>query len=310
MVDVLTPSQRSYNMSRIRSKKTGPEILLHDFLISKGLSDFVMQPKNITGRPDFYFPDRKAAVFVDGCFWHGCKRCFQNPKTNKKFWKSKIESNIARDSVVNKKLEDIGITVVRIAEHELNDNHDEVLEKLEKSLPQDSRFKILDLFAGAGGLSEGFIRSGCELIGHVEMDKNFCSTIETRMIYHALVKRGKLDEYKNYISGKITRDDLIKKYGLQKEKESVICAKIGEENYRGIIDEIKKRLNGKKLDMIVGGPPCQAYSCIGRARDAENMKGDERNFLYKYYIEFLKAFQPKMFVFENVPGLKSAGGGH
>ena len=102
MSDVLTTTQRSYNMSRIRSEKTGPEIRLRDLLISKGLSDFKMQPQEIPGRPDFYFLNQRTALFVDGCFWHGCKTCFQTPQTNRKFWSSKISSNIVRDGIVNK----------------------------------------------------------------------------------------------------------------------------------------------------------------------------------------------------------------
>lgn len=169
--------------------------------------------------------------------------------------------------------------------------------------------KVLDLFAGAGGLSEGFIRAGCKIVGHIEMDKNACDTLITRMVYHALLKKGKLDEYRNYVLGKVTRDALIEKYGLQKERDSVICSKIKEDNYKELIEQIKTRLDGEDLDMIVGGPPCQAYSYIGRARDGHGMRNDDRNFLYKYYVEFLKALKPKIFVFENVPGLKSAGKG-
>lgn len=178
-----------------------------------------------------------------------------------------------------------------------------------KNFPMDHRPKILDLFAGAGGLSEGFIRAGCEIVGHIEMDKNACNTLITRMVYHALLQKGKMDEYKNYVLGKITRESLIEKYGLQKERDSVICSKIKEDNYKDLIEQIKTRLNGESLDMIVGGPPCQAYSYIGRARDEHNMRNDDRNFLYKYYVQFLKALKPKIFVFENVPGLKSAGKG-
>lgn len=178
-----------------------------------------------------------------------------------------------------------------------------------KNLPADRRPKILDLFAGAGGLSEGFIRADCEIVGHIEMDKNACNTLITRMVYHALLQKGRMDEYKNYVLGKITRESLIEKYGLQKERDSVICSKIKEDNYKDLIEQIKTRLNGESLDMIVGGPPCQAYSYIGRARDEHNMRNDDRNFLYKYYVQFLKALKPKIFVFENVPGLKSAGKG-
>ncbi len=169
--------------------------------------------------------------------------------------------------------------------------------------------RVLDLFAGAGGLSEGFIRAGCEMIGHIEMDKNAHSTILTRSIYHSLVKNKKTADYVNYILGKITRDELVKKYDLYKEKKSAICAEIGKGNYQELISKIRSLLNEKPLDIIVGGPPCQAYSYIGRARDEKNMSEDKRNYLYRYYIEFLKAFKPKIFVFENVPGLEDAGHG-
>jgi DNA (cytosine-5)-methyltransferase 1 len=169
--------------------------------------------------------------------------------------------------------------------------------------------KVLDLFAGAGGLSEGFIKTGCEIVGHIEMDEKACDTLVTRMVYHALNRMGKLFEYKKYILGRITRDEIIEKYHLQKERDSVICAKVGGDNYKKLIQEIKARLGSEKLDIVVGGPPCQAYSYIGRARDEHNMRRDGRNFLYRYYVEFLKALKPKIFVFENVPGLESAGNG-
>ena len=199
------------------------------------------------------------------------------------------------------------VLIVARKSHNTSRSHSSLIKSEVES--QDQRPKVLDLFAGAGGLSEGFIRSGCEVIGHIEMDKNSCSTLITRMIYHTLLKKGRLDEYKNYVLGKITRDELIKKYGLQKEADSVICAKVGKDNYKDLIAQIKNRLGSQQLDFIVGGPPCQAYSHIGRARDDRNMRWDERNYLYRYYVEFLKAFRPKIFVFENVPGLKSAGKG-
>ena len=68
------------------------------------------------------------------------------------------------------------------------------LKKIRKKIPSNKRPKVLDLFAGAGGLSEGFIRAGCEMIGHIEMEKNSCSTLTTRMIYHALMRKGKIEK--------------------------------------------------------------------------------------------------------------------
>jgi len=305
--DVLAVNQRSYNMSQIRSGNTGPELLLQKLFISKGLNNFEMHSNNIFGRPDFYFPDQKSAIFMDGCFWHACKKCYKAPRTNDKFWNSKIKTNVTRDRIVNNKLRTLGIKVVRIKEHELRKDPNGVLNKIGKKMIA-TQPKVLDLFAGAGGFSEGFIRAGCEVIGHIEMDKNACNTLITRMMYHALREKGRFDEYKKYVLGKVTRDELVGKYGLHKERDSVICAKINEDNYLNLIEQVRTELNGRKLDIIVGGPPCQAYSYIGRARD-KNMKSDERNFLYQYYVEFLKALKPKIFIFENVPGLESAGDG-
>lgn len=217
--------------------------------------------------------------------------------------------NIARDLVSNKTSVFNGLTATRIKEDESKENPDMVLNGVKKELNKMNGLRVLDLFAGAGGLSEGFIRAGCKIVAHIEMDKNACNTLTTRMIYHALIQRGKLNEYKKYVVGKITRDDLIEKYGLQKERDSVICAKIGKDNYKNLIGQIKIKLNGESLDIVVGGPPCQAYSYIGRSRDEHGMRNDDRNFLYKYYVKFLKTLKPKIFVFENVPGLESAGKG-
>ncbi len=167
---------------------------------------------------------------------------------------------------------------------------------------------VIDLFSGAGGLSEGFVQAGFDMIGHVEMDKHAANTLKTRMLYHALKTKGLMGVYKQYVQGDITRKDIIEKYNLQDVVDSVLCEKI-DDNYKETITRLKNIVGDREIDVLVGGPPCQAYSYIGRARDVNNMQNDERNYLYKYYVEFLNAFKPKMFVFENVPGLVSAGKG-
>ncbi len=169
--------------------------------------------------------------------------------------------------------------------------------------------KVLDLFAGAGGFSEGFYLNKCDLVAHIEMDKDACSTLSTRAIFYALKKKNKLSHYNKYLLGEISKDDLVKKFKLHKEINSVIHAEINKDNYSDLIKKVQERLNGEELDIIIGGPPCQAYSMIGRSRDVNGMKGDKRNFLYRYYVEFLKGLKPKVFIFENVPGLKTAGNG-
>lgn len=171
-------------------------------------------------------------------------------------------------------------------------------------------YTFIDLFSGAGGLSEGFVRAGYEGIAHVEMNKDACLTLETRAIYHYLKGKNKLGIYKQYLQGFITRNELIENFGIPKEVlKSVINKEISDKTIESIFQSIDERLLGRSPDLLIGGPPCQAYSIVGRARDPNKMKEDPRNHLYLYYVEFLKKYQPKVFVFENVPGILSANNG-
>lgn len=168
------------------------------------------------------------------------------------------------------------------------------------------KLTFIDLFAGAGGLSEGFIRAGFDSIAHVEMNKEACDTLKTRTAYHWLKENDKIDLYYKYLKGEIKRDELWSEIPNHLIS-SVINKEISPETMPEIFKIIDKELGKEKVDVIIGGPPCQAYSVAGRAR--KNMNDDPRNHLYKYYVEFLKKYKPKMFVFENVPGILSASNG-
>lgn len=163
----------------------------------------------------------------------------------------------------------------------------------------------LDLFAGAGGLSEGFTRAGYESVAHVEMDKAACYTLKTRAAYHWLKKENKLDIYNRYLNGLMTRKDFYAEIP-RTVLDTVLNYEISSETLPQIFADVDGLLNGKQLDLIIGGPPCQAYSLAGRSRSETKMIGDKRNYLYKHYAEFLKRYKPKYFVFENVLGLLSA----
>lgn len=177
----------------------------------------------------------------------------------------------------------------------------------------------LDLFAGAGGLSEGFARLGYKGIAHIESNKLAAETLETRMAYYYLKEENKLDIYREYqktyfLSVKERREKREK--FLEKIpsyiKNSVINCEISYENLPFLFEKIDKQLEinrGRKLDVIIGGPPCQAYSVIGRSRTGSNNNNDKRHYLYKLYVEFLKKYKPKVFVFENVPGIYTAKNG-
>lgn len=169
-----------------------------------------------------------------------------------------------------------------------------------------AKMNYIDLFAGAGGLSEGFIREGFNPIAHVEMNKEAADTLKTRLAFHYLNDNNKISKYHLYLKKKITRDDLWSSIP-QQLISSVINSEITQKTIEGIFDNVDEQLDSKKVDIIIGGPPCQAYSLVGRSRDPNRMSGDKRNYLFRYYAEFLMRYKPKYFVFENVLGLLSAG---
>lgn len=137
------------------------------------------------------------------------------------------------------------------------------------------KYTFIDLFAGCGGLSEGFYRTGFQALAHVEINHWACETLRTRMKYY-----GYKDIDKAVIEQDITSED--------------------------ILERIESSTNGVSPDIIIGGPPCQAYSTAGRVRDGKKMAQDPRNFLFESYVRILEHFRPKFFVFENVTGILSA----
>lgn len=169
----------------------------------------------------------------------------------------------------------------------------------------------IDLFAGAGGLSEGFFRSGFSPVAYVEVDKYAALTLKTRSAYHYLQQVDNLHVYDEYLAGKISSNDLYSRIPRDLIN-TVINREIADDTIESIFELIDKNMaavNCSHVDVIIGGPPCQAYSLVGRARDPYNKEHDPRNYLYKQYIRFLKRYQPRMFVFENVPGILTASKG-
>ena len=133
MTDVLTREQRTFNMSKIRGKNTGPEIKLRKLLWSQGLRGYRIH-YNLPGKPDIVFTKKKIAIFIDGCFWHKCPICFQEPETRKEFWMKKIQSNVERDKTVNEQLKVDGWTVMRFWEHDIRKKSDNVIKKIKKKM--------------------------------------------------------------------------------------------------------------------------------------------------------------------------------
>lgn len=173
-------------------------------------------------------------------------------------------------------------------------------------------FNYIDLFAGAGGLSEGFTKAGLNPIAHVEMDANACLTLKTRIAYHYLKSQDQLGIYYSYLQKDINQDEL---YGHIPDDllKSAIHAEISDLSINTVFNRIDKLIGDKPVDLIVGGPPCQAYSLVGRSKinslKNQHVSTDNRYELYKQYGRFLQKYQPQYFVFENVLGILSAEGG-
>ncbi|WP_341474247.1 DNA cytosine methyltransferase, partial [Clostridium perfringens] len=144
---------------------------------------------------------------------------------------------------------------------------------------------MIDLFAGCGGLLDGFMQSGLyEPIASVEWQKHQVNTLRNRL----KTKWNINDADETVLHFDIQREELFKGWKNDPDYGDGIG-----------LDELVRRKNG--VDIIIGGPPCQAYSVAGRIRDKENMKNDYRNYLFEHYMEVVNRYRPKLFVFENVP---------
>ena len=164
------------------------------------------------------------------------------------------------------------------------------------------KYTFIDLFAGCGGLSEGFLQTGrFNALAHVEWEKPMVDTLRNRLvdkwgesindskrkvILFDIQKTGEL------ING-FWSDESNQKYGLHNADE------VRTEGLKGLV-------GNQHVDLIIGGPPCQAYSIHGRATDKDSMQNDYRNYLFESFCKVVDAFRPDLFVFENVGGLLSA----
>lgn len=120
---------RRANMARIRGENTRPELQLRQALWRRGLR-YRIGLRVERARPDMVFPARKIAVFVDGCFWHGCTEHYVRPRSRPQFWAAKLASNTTRDRMQTQRLLDAGWKVLRVWEHEIKAGLDEVVERV------------------------------------------------------------------------------------------------------------------------------------------------------------------------------------
>ena len=133
MADTHSTKVRSYNMSRIRSVNSKPEIKLRKEIWQRGIRGYRLHQK-IAGRPDLVFTKKKVAIFVDGCFWHQCPTCFVRPKSNNEYWDAKISRNVERDAEVVRLLSEEGYYVIRLWEHDVQKNTNHCVDLISQAL--------------------------------------------------------------------------------------------------------------------------------------------------------------------------------
>jgi DNA (cytosine-5)-methyltransferase 1 len=151
------------------------------------------------------------------------------------------------------------------------------------------KYNYIDLFAGCGGLTDGFEQTNKYTpYAFVEWDKNASNTLNNRLKTKWKIKN---------------TDDKVLHFDIQRMDE--LLNGFNDDEYGQHIG-LKKLINNIVIDVIIGGPPCQAYSIAGRVQDKNNMKCDYRNYLFENYLKVVKEFKPKLFVFENVQGILSA----
>lgn len=134
-MDTVIPSVRSAIMAKVRSKgNRTTERRLRALLVGAGVRGWRTNVRTIAGTPDVAFERKRLAVFVDGCFWHGCPKCYRRPKSKRKFWDAKVAQNRVRDRRVTRQLKKEGWSVIRLYECKVGANLRNLLGRIRNQL--------------------------------------------------------------------------------------------------------------------------------------------------------------------------------
>ena len=139
-MDTVSPEARSRVMAKVRSTRNrSTEWRVRAALMRAGVRGWALNAEDVPGRPDFSFPAQKVAVFLDGCFWHGCRKCQRIPASNTEYWNAKISRNCLRDRKVSAILRSRDWRVLRIWEHEIACSTADVTRKILAALQMDGK---------------------------------------------------------------------------------------------------------------------------------------------------------------------------
>jgi DNA mismatch endonuclease (patch repair protein) len=133
--DHVSAETRSRIMAAVRSRGgRSTERRLRAALIGRAIAGWRIQATHLPGQPDFYFPKSRVAIFVDGCFWHGCSRCYRRPRSSQKYWDAKVAINSARDRRTRRRLHRMGWRIVRIWEHDVKRGPTQAAERIKQAI--------------------------------------------------------------------------------------------------------------------------------------------------------------------------------
>ncbi len=273
------PLNRSQIMARVRSRDARPDLGVREALWDRGLRyRACLRIEGVS--VDVAFPSHRLAVFVDGCFWHKCPLHYAPPKSRARYWTTKLERNAKRAAEQEERLRSAGWTVLRVWEHECEENVAAVVSRVAHALdelrppslpahPGDAADLVaggeqpvaLDLFCGAGGLSLGFEQAGFDVRAAFDVEERHVAT------YRA-----------NFPHAQAFQTDL----SSASAGELRAAAQVGD----------------REIDVLFGGPPCQGFS-VGGIR----LHDDSRNGLLVHFARLVGEICPRYFVVENVEGL-------
>lgn len=179
----------------------------------------------------------------------------------------------------------------------------------------DSRIPVVDLFAGPGGLSEGFAAcrsddntAAFDVVLSIEMDSDAHQTLELRSFFRQFERQQVPEAYYEHVRGERSRDSLFAAYPEEAARARAHAwhAELGKVPYHELRERIDRAVAGRTMWVLCGGPPCQAYSVVGRSRRGGINLDDDRLYLYREYLKILAAHEPPLFIMENVKGLLSS----
>lgn len=290
-----TQEQISYNMSRVRSSGSEIERVMGSALWSAGIR-YRKQYKKLPGRPDFALVADKIAIFCDSSFWHGRRwpTAADALKKNKDFWVNKIEYNINRDREVNGLLTDLGWEVIRLWDDEILKDTASCLQRV-KTLVRKRRYAALnrivtiDFFCGAGGMTQGLIRSGMHVLAGVDNERSCERTY--RQTKNADRSRPEF----------ICHDIFPKTASHPGGEQHLVADRIEE-----LLREYKRKTGLRKLKLVFAiCAPCQPFSKITKIEmsDPRKFKRENDMNLLLTTVRLIRHFRPQAIICENIEGI-------